>query len=243
MAFPFLCPQGHLLQADESQVGQQMQCPYCGSVFLVPQPLPTGAPDPSAPAPPGSSDPGPQAGCEQPPARTPFFQPPDAGDASSQPAAGAPPEAHTPDFPGIRTEPPPGRAPAASKAPSEFRVRTTADLIERDALHAVDQIRNHARRVAHFSFDLERSLEELEAALRETVYGHPRLIRMDSKARRFIERMYEAYVAEPRLLPPRYVRRVESLGRERVICDYIAGMTDRYCQDEYKRLFEPFERV
>ena len=61
--------------------------------------------------------------------------------------------------------------------------------------------------------------------------------------RRFLERMYEAYLAEPRLLPTRYVRRMDTVGRERVICDYIAGMTDRYCQDEYRRLFEPFERV
>ena len=66
---------------------------------------------------------------------------------------------------------------------------------------------------------------------------------MDAKGRRFIERMFEAYVAEPRLLPPRYVRRMDRVGTKRVIADYIAGMTDRFCQDEYKRLFHPFERV
>jgi len=132
---------------------------------------------------------------------------------------------------------------AIQNALVEDAVRTTTDLIEEDALLGVDQIRNHGRRVAHFSFHAERSLEELEVVLRDAVYGHQRLVRMDSKARRFIERMYEAYLAEPRLLPARYVRRMETVGRERVVCDYIAGMTDRYCQDEYKRLFEPFERV
>ena len=61
MAFQFLCPQRHLLQADESEVGQQMQCPYCGVVFLVPQPLSSAAPGPSPPAPPASPESEPQA--------------------------------------------------------------------------------------------------------------------------------------------------------------------------------------
>jgi len=39
MPFQFLCPQGHVLQADESQVGMQCMCPYCGQQFLVPAPV------------------------------------------------------------------------------------------------------------------------------------------------------------------------------------------------------------
>jgi dGTPase len=42
------------------------------------------------------------------------------------------------------------------------------------------------------------------------------------------------------LLPERYQRRVQSETRERVVCDYLAGMTDRYAQNEYLRLFQPF---
>ena len=124
MAFQFLCPQGHLLQADESQVGQQMQCPYCGGMFLVPQPLPTAAPDPPPPAPPVSPEAGPQAPPVQSPAQSPpqppFFQTPDAPAPS--------PETQAPDFPGIQTEPQVGEAPAAAGVPSEFKVPTAADL-------------------------------------------------------------------------------------------------------------------
>lgn len=61
MAFPFLCPQRHLLQADESEVGHQMQCPYCGVVFVVPPPVPGSALDPAPPTPPASPESGPQA--------------------------------------------------------------------------------------------------------------------------------------------------------------------------------------
>ena len=53
----------------------------------------------------------------------------------------------------------------------------------------------------------------------------------------------ETYLHYPNLLPPKYRERVERFGQERTVCDYIAGMTDRFALDEYKRLFEPYERV
>ncbi len=77
----------------------------------------------------------------------------------------------------------------------------------------------------------------------ERVYHHSRLIRMDDKAGRLIDQIFNVYLAEPKLLPPRFERRVKEQGLHRVICDYIAGMTDRFCQEEFRRLFEPFERV
>ncbi len=60
MAFQFLCPHGHLLQGDESQAGQQCQCPYCGSLFIVPPPVSAPAPAPGPGWPGGSAAPGPQ---------------------------------------------------------------------------------------------------------------------------------------------------------------------------------------
>lgn len=45
MSFQFQCPQGHLLEGDESQAGQQCHCPMCGMLFIIPQPIaaPVGA--------------------------------------------------------------------------------------------------------------------------------------------------------------------------------------------------------
>ena len=121
MAFQFLCPQGHLLQADESQVGQQMQCPYCGGMFLVPQPLPTAAPDPSPPAPPAFPEVGPQAPPAQSPAQPPFFQTPDAPAPShEQPPIGPPPSpspaTEPPSFPPFDVAPPSFQPPDAEAA-------------------------------------------------------------------------------------------------------------------------------
>ena len=63
------------------------------------------------------------------------------------------------------------------------------------------------------------------------------------KAKRFVARIFEAYRANPDQLPPKYLARAREEGREQSITDYVAGMTDRFAQDEYQRLYEPFERV
>jgi len=84
-----------------------------------------------------------------------------------------------------------------------------------------------------------RLLDELGRFLREHVYQDQRLVRKDHKAVRIITQVFHAYVDEPRLLPPRYHRRIAEQGLQRVVCDYVAGMTDRYCLREHARLFDP----
>jgi dGTPase len=84
---------------------------------------------------------------------------------------------------------------------------------------------------------------ELEAFLRRRVYRHYRVQRMALKGGRIVAELFAEFCRAPELLPDRYQRRIESMGRERTVCDYIAGMTDRYAQDEYLRLFEPYARV
>ncbi len=107
----------------------------------------------------------------------------------------------------------------------------------------VDDVRQCGQTLIAFSVGMESRLKDLQAFLFDRVYRHPTLIRMDAKAARFIEQLFAAYLAEPRMLPPRFFERISEQGSYRVVCDYVAGMTDRFCQDEYKRLFEPFERV
>lgn len=85
---------------------------------------------------------------------------------------------------------------------------------------------------------LDRALREFEAFLVERVYRSQQLVRMDSKATRILTAVFAAYVDEPRLMPKRFYGRVEEQGVQRVAADYLAGMTDRYCQDEHARLFD-----
>jgi len=110
-------------------------------------------------------------------------------------------------------------------------------------IKTIDDVRACGQLSVDFSPAMESRVAELEAFLKEHVYRHPRLVRMDNKAKRFVHALFEAYLAEPKLLPPRFVDRIAELGAHRVICDYVAGMTDRFAQNEHKRLFEPFEPV
>jgi dGTPase len=66
---------------------------------------------------------------------------------------------------------------------------------------------------------------------------------MANKAYRFITSLFEIYLDRPEQLPPTTHGRLKREDKHRVICDYIAGMTDRYALDEYKKFFEPYERV
>lgn len=99
------------------------------------------------------------------------------------------------------------------------------------------------RFVISFSSDLARKREELRQFLKAKLYRHYRVVRMSDKARRFIRALFEAYSSRPEQLPPGSQNRLKKEGVQRVICDYIAGMTDRYAQEEYKKLFEPFAKV
>ena len=120
---------------------------------------------------------------------------------------------------------------------------TSLALIRRAGVQSPDEVRQSGGALVDFSAAGTRLVDELRDFLYENFYRHHRLVRMDAKAQRFVKEVFRAYVEHPRMLPPRFASRIPETDPHRVICDYVAGMTDRFCQDEYKRLFEPFERV
>lgn len=119
---------------------------------------------------------------------------------------------------------------------------THANLIQSHANSAED-VRNLPENVVAYSESMMRKNQQLREFLRTHFYEHFRVARMARKARRFIVDLFEEYRTDPRQLPPSAQRHLETEPLERVICDYIAGMTDRYALDEHKKLFEPYERV
>ncbi len=88
-----------------------------------------------------------------------------------------------------------------------------------------------------------RMTRELKRFLYENLYRHPRVMRMQIKAERVITALFETYTGEPAQLPREVQRKLEERSLQRVVCDYIAGMTDRYALQEYAKLFDPFEPV
>jgi dGTPase len=78
--------------------------------------------------------------------------------------------------------------------------------------------------------------EELKRFLRRQLYQHYRVARMSNKARRIVRELFQAFLADARLLPPEFQERAEA-DLPRAIADYVAGMTDRYAIREHRRLF------
>ncbi len=117
--------------------------------------------------------------------------------------------------------------------------------IERAGVASVEHVRKAGRALAVFSPAMAAQVEEMKAIMRERLYRHYRVIRMTEKAGRVLERLFGAYMSEPRQMPEHVLSLHEREGESiaRVVADYIAGMTDRFALDEYKKLFDPDERV
>ena len=99
----------------------------------------------------------------------------------------------------------------------------------------VEDIRLGQIKIISLSEQCQKELSELENFLFENVYKHPRIAQVVQQAREALSFIFEMYVNDPKLLPERYRQRIGEQGRERVVCDYIAGMTDRYCHRLYQQ--------
>jgi dGTPase len=103
-----------------------------------------------------------------------------------------------------------------------------------------EDVRMLGHALVAFSRDMAEDLSALRMFLMERMYRHWRVNRTRSQARRILAEMFQLFLAEPDVLPTEWFARVEGrdeAGRARVVCDYIAGMTDRYAIEEHRKLF------
>ena len=119
----------------------------------------------------------------------------------------------------------------------------TQQRLRRQRIHSVEDVRLCSEALAGPGPEVAALKAELEQFLRQRVYQHHRVQRMAHKGRRILQQLFAEFCRTPQLLPERYSRRIGTGGPERVVCDYVAGMTDRYAQDEHLRLFQPYTIV
>jgi dGTPase len=122
-------------------------------------------------------------------------------------------------------------------------IEETSRRLEESKVRSVEELRALPFDVVGFSPEMVEKNKELKDFLMAKLYRHYRVMRMVTKAKRFISELFRAYIAEPTQLPDSARSRLKEDDIYRVVCDYIAGMTDRYALDEYKKLFDPYERV
>lgn len=119
----------------------------------------------------------------------------------------------------------------------------TAVQLEKHQLDTPEKLQRHHENVVGYEAEFGLKIKALKTFLYERMYRHYRLVRMQTKAERFIREIFEAYLQEPAMLPATTQARLKETSLPRVITDYIAGMTDRYALDEWEKLFNPYRRV
>lgn len=125
---------------------------------------------------------------------------------------------------------------------TDVMIRTDETLTS-NHIDSPEKLQRHSTNVVGYSPEFGQKVRALKRFLFERMYRHYRLVRMQTKAERFIADLFEAYVKEPHMLPNETQARLSNRPVERVVADYIAGMTDRYALDDWQRLYDPYIRA
>ena len=115
-------------------------------------------------------------------------------------------------------------------------IGSSAQSITAAQVQSADAVREQETVLIRYSDELTEANDELRRFLYQNVYYHPRVAEVNKRACEMLRHVFEAYVAGPQELGEAAAGRVEAEGLERSVCDYIAGMTDRYLIEEYRRL-------
>ncbi len=118
-------------------------------------------------------------------------------------------------------------------------VQTTHDRLRDSNVRSVEELQSLPYNVVGFSEDMHRRNRQLKDFLYNNLYRHYRVVRMAVKAERIISDLFNTYCAEPIILPRHVQAQIDAFGLERTVCDYIAGMTDRFAVEEHQKLFDP----
>jgi len=112
----------------------------------------------------------------------------------------------------------------------------TKSRIAESGVKSLQDVRDYAERLASFSSEVERERREAKAFLYKALYESKPLLPEKLKAEKVVSETFDHLVAHPEALPPSYQEKVAHEKLVRVVCDYIAGMTDHYIQDVHKNL-------
>jgi dGTPase len=117
-------------------------------------------------------------------------------------------------------------------------IETTTAAIRKLNPASVDDIRRHNRALVGFSDDVGAEHTALKQFLRENLYRHEQVRKMNDETKLVVARLFERYLDDPGLMPPWFAEKAVNGpdGKARVVADYIAGMTDRFAMAEHERL-------
>jgi dGTPase len=114
-------------------------------------------------------------------------------------------------------------------------IGASAAAISKAAPESADDVRKQPAKLIHYSDDLRKANAVLRKFLYANVYYHPRVKEVNQRACAMLRRVFESYIVDPTQLGAAAAKRIEQEGLHRTVCDYVAGMTDRYLMEEYAR--------
>jgi dGTPase len=122
-------------------------------------------------------------------------------------------------------------------------INSTVKNINENNINTYEDVKNAPVKLAGFSNDIGKANNELKKFLRTNMYQHYRVTRISLKSQKVINELFHIYTEHPDTLPGRYREDIEKQGLIRTVTDFIAGMTDRFALEEYRKLTDPFMRV
>ena len=122
-------------------------------------------------------------------------------------------------------------------------INTLQDAIKYNRIETIDDVRALDKRVVGFSEEIDEAKLELKRFLYANVYNHPEVKERAEHYQWLLRELFHLFMDRPGLLPGHFYSDIERFGKKRVICDYIAGMTDRYAINEYKKIHKQHKEI
>jgi dGTPase len=118
-------------------------------------------------------------------------------------------------------------------------ITATSARLGRIDLRDAQSARTHGERLVDHSDAIGAEVAELTEFLYRRFYRHPHLMELTLRAQEVLSALFAAYVESPKEMAPWYQQWIPRVGLHRAVCDYLAGMTDRFAEQEYARLRAP----
>jgi dGTPase len=110
-------------------------------------------------------------------------------------------------------------------------------LIKKTGVESPDDVRKYKTPLIVFSAETAKKETRLKKFLLDNVYHHPHVERRNEIARKIIQTLFHAFIEDPKLISDNARVRLKKENKYRVVCDYIAGMTDRYAKKKHDEIF------
>ena len=114
-------------------------------------------------------------------------------------------------------------------------IANTRARVERAGVGSLDDVRQHPERLAAFSAEVDAERRQIKEVLHERVYFSPSLADEKENAERVVRELFAFWMEHPEALPRSYREKAKEESLPRVICDYIAGMTDHFIFEQYEK--------